>query len=203
MGKDIPWKSDAVSSGRAHFVSGRPIMPPFPEGMETLVVGMGCFWGAEQRFWETPGVWATAVGYSGGSSPAPDYHEVCTGATGHAEVVLVVFDPGEITLEATLGVFWDNHDPTQGMRQGNDMGTQYRSCIFVADETQRTAAVATREAMEPLLVAAGFGPITTQVSGREPFHYAEEYHQQYLAKNPAGYCGLGVTGITCPVGALD
>ena len=185
-----------------HLVNGRTIVPPFPEGSETLVVGMGCFWGAEQRFWETPGVWTTAVGYTGGTSPAPRYREVCTGATGHAEAVLVVFDPLELTLEGALAVFWNNHDPTQGMRQGNDIGTQYRSCIFVSDERQRAAAEATRDALEPLLADAGFAPITAQISELGAFHYAEEYHQQYLARNPTGYCGLGETGIACPTGVL-
>ncbi len=185
-----------------HLVNGRMIVPPFPEGMETLVVGMGCFWGAEQRFWETPGVWTTAVGYTGGTSPAPRYREVCTGATGHAEAVLVVFDPLELTLEGALAVFWNNHDPTQGMGQGNDIGTQYRSCIFVADAEQRAAAEATRDALEPLLADAGFTPITTQISELGTFHYAEDYHQQYLARNPTGYCGLGDTGITCPTGVI-
>ncbi|MBC8194842.1 MAG: peptide-methionine (S)-S-oxide reductase MsrA [Acidimicrobiia bacterium] len=185
-----------------HFVNGRSMVPPFPEGMETLVVGMGCFWGAEQRFWETPGVWTTAVGYAGGQTPDPGYREVCSGATGHAEAVLVVFDPEVLRLEAALGVFWNNHDPTQGMRQGNDVGSQYRSCVFVADAAQRVAAEMTRDALSPLLADAGFGPITTQISERGPFHYAEEYHQQYLAKNPAGYCGLGDTGVTCPTGVL-
>jgi len=178
------------------------MVPPFPEGMDTLVVGMGCFWGAEQRFWETPGVWTTAVGYAGGQTPDPGYREVCSGATGHAEAVLVVFDPEVLRLEAALGVFWNNHDPTQGMRQGNDVGSQYRSCVFVADAAQRVAAEMTRDALSPLLADAGFGPITTQISERGPFHYAEECHQQYLAKNPAGYCGLGDTGVTCPTGVL-
>lgn len=185
-----------------HFLNGRSIVSPFPDGMETLVVGMGCFWGAEQRFWETSGVWSTAVGYTGGTSPAPGYREVCTGVTGHAEAVLVVFDPLELTLEGALGVFWNNHDPTQGMRQGNDVGTQYRSCIFVADEAQLATAVATRDVMEPLLADAGFGPITTQISSLGAFHHAEEHHQQYLARNPTGYCGLGITGVTCPTGVL-
>jgi|TARA_B100000809_G_scaffold181546_1_gene179324 peptide-methionine (S)-S-oxide reductase len=186
----------------AHVVNGRPIAPPYPDGFETLVVGMGCFWGAERCFWETPGVWTSAVGYSGGHTPNPTYEEVCSGLTGHNEAVLVVFDPAEIPLEGVLGVFWDNHDPTMGMRQGNDVGTQYRSGIYVADDAQRSAAEATRDAFAPLLAAAHFDPITTEIVDRGPFYFAEEYHQQYLARNPMGYCGLGDTGLTCPTGVL-
>jgi len=186
----------------AHVVNGRPIAPPYPDGFETLVVGMGCFWGAERCFWETPGVWTSAVGYSGGHTPNPTYEEVCSGLTGHNEAVLVVFDPAEISLEGVLGVFWDNHDPTMGMRQGNDVGTQYRSGIYVADDAQRAAAEATRDAFAPLLAAAHFDPITTEIVDRGPFYFAEEYHQQYLARNPMGYCGLGDTGLTCPTGVL-
>ena len=186
----------------AHVVNGRPIAPPYPDGFETLVVGMGCFWGAERCFWETPGVWTSAVGYSGGHTPNPTYEEVCSGLTGHNEAVLVVFDPAEIPLEGVLGVFWDNHDPTMGMRQGNDVGTQYRSGIYVADDAQRAAAEATRDAFAPLLAAAHFDPITTEIVDRGPFYFAEEYHQQYLARNPMGYCGLGGTGLTCPTGVL-
>jgi peptide-methionine (S)-S-oxide reductase len=186
----------------AHVVNGRPIAPPYPDGFETLVVGMGCFWGAERCFWETAGVWTSAVGYSGGHTPNPTYEEVCSGLTGHNEAVLVVFDPAEIPLEGVLGVFWDNHDPTMGMRQGNDVGTQYRSGIYVADDAQRAAAEATRDAFAPLLAAAHFDPITTEIVDRGPFYFAEEYHQQYLARNPMGYCGLGGTGLTCPTGVL-
>jgi peptide-methionine (S)-S-oxide reductase len=186
----------------AHVVNGRPIAPPYPDGFETLVVGMGCFWGAERCFWETPGVWTSAVGYSGGHTPNPTYEEVCSGLTGHNEAVLVVFDPAEIPLEGVLGVFWDNHDPTMGMRQGNDVGTQYRSGVYVADDAQRAAAEATRDAFAPLLAAAHFDPITTEIVDRGPFYFAEEYHQQYLARNPMGYCGLGDTGLTCPTGVL-
>jgi|TARA_B100001179_G_scaffold182808_1_gene138241 peptide-methionine (S)-S-oxide reductase len=186
----------------AHVVNGRPIAPPYPDGFETLVVGMGCFWGAERCFWETAGVWTSAVGYSGGHTPNPTYEEVCSGLTGHNEAVLVVFDPAEIPLEGVLGVFWDNHDPTMGMRQGNDVGTQYRSGIYVADDAQRAAAEATRDAFAPLLAAAHFDPITTEIVDRGPFYFAEEYHQQYLARNPMGYCGLGDTGLTCPTGVL-
>ena len=186
----------------AHVVNGRPIAPPYPDGFETLVVGMGCFWGAERCFWETPGVWTSAVGYSGGHTPNPTYEEVCSGLTGHNEAVLVVFDPAEIPLEGVLGVFGDNHDPTMGMRQGNDVGTQYRSGVYVADDAQRAAAEATRDAFAPLLAAAHFDPITTEIVDRGPFYFAEEYHQQYLARNPMGYCGLGDTGLTCPTGVL-
>ena len=196
-GRDAP-----MSVQDAHVVNGRPIAPPYPDGLETLVVGMGCFWGAERCFWETPGVWTTAVGYSGGHTPNPTYQEVCTGLTGHNEAVLVVFDPAEIPLEGVLGVFWDNHDPTMGMRQGNDVGTQYRSGIYVADDAQRAAAEATRDAFAPLLAAAHFDPIATEIVDRGPFYFAEEYHQQYLARNPMGYCGLGGTGLTCPTGVL-
>ena len=205
----IPAQEDALPGRDApmpvtepHVVSGRPIAPPFPDGLETLVVGMGCFWGAARRFWETHGVWTTAVGYSGGHTPNPTYEEVCTGLTGHNEVVLVVFDPVELPLEAVLRVFWENHDPTQGMRQGNDVGTQYRSGVYVADEAQRAAAEASREAFAPVLAAAHFDPVTTEVVDRGPFFYAETYHQQYLAKNPLGYCGLGGTGLTCPTGVV-
>ena len=197
MGRDM-----SMPVQDAHVVNGRPIAPPYPDGFETLVVGMGCFWGAERCFWETPGVWTSAVGYSGGHTPNPTYEEVCSGLTGHNEAVLVVFDPAEIPLEGVLGVFWDNHDPTMGMRQGNDVGTQYRSGIYVADDAQWAAAEATRDAFAPLLAAAHFDPITTEIVDRGPFYFAEEYHQQYLARNPMGYCGLGDTGLTCPTGVL-
>ena len=196
----LPGRDAPMPVAEPHMVNGRPITPPFPDGLETLVVGMGCFWGAERRFWETPGVWATAVGYTGGHTPNPTYEEVCTGLTGHNEVVLVVFDPAELPLEGVLRVFWENHDPTQGMRQGNDVGTQYRSGVYVADEAQRAAAEASRDAFAPVLAAAHFDPITTEVVDRGPFFYAETYHQQYLARNPMGYCGLGGTGLTCPTG---
>ncbi len=196
----LPGRDATMPVTEPHMVNGRPITPPFPDGLETLVVGMGCFWGAERRFWETHGVWTTAVGYSGGHTPNPTYEEVCTGLTGHNEVVLVVFDPAELPLEGVLRVFWENHDPTQGMRQGNDVGTQYRSGVYVADEAQRAAAEASRDAFAPVLAAAHFDPITTEVVDRGPFFYAETYHQQYLARNPMGYCGLGGTGLTCPTG---
>lgn len=198
----LPGRAEAIPGPGNHVVNGRPLVPPFPESMETVVVGMGCFWGAERCFWETPGVWTSAVGYSGGHTPNPTYEEVCSGLTGHNEAVLVVFDPAEIPLEGVLGVFWDNHDPTMGMRQGNDVGTQYRSGIYVADDAQRSAAEATRDAFAPLLAAAHFDPITTEIVDRGPFYFAEEYHQQYLARNPMGYCGLGDTGLTCPTGVL-
>jgi peptide-methionine (S)-S-oxide reductase len=184
----------------SHFVNGRTITPPFPEGLERAVFGMGCFWGAERVFWRTPGVWTTAVGYAGGFTPNPTYEEVCSGRTGHAEVVLVVFDPKVISYEELLKVFWENHDPTQGMRQGNDVGTQYRSAVYVFDEAQRKSAEASRDAFRDELQAAGYGEITTEIADAGPFYYAEDYHQQYLGKNPNGYCGLGGTGVSCPVG---
>jgi peptide-methionine (S)-S-oxide reductase len=183
-----------------HHVNGNRIVPPFPEGHEVIDLGLGCFWGAEKAFWKLPGVYATAVGYQGGHTPNPTYHEVCTGRTGHAEVVRVVFDPAKLPYERLLQAFWESHDPTQGMRQGNDAGTQYRSAIYVHSDAQRRAAEATREAYAAALRARGFGPITTELRDAPPFYYAEEYHQQYLAKNPDGYCGLGGTGVSCPVG---
>jgi peptide-methionine (S)-S-oxide reductase len=183
-----------------HEVLGTPLVPPFPEETERLVVGMGCFWGAERVFWQAPGVHTTAVGYAGGYTPNPTYEEVCSGRTGHAEVVLVVFDPQAAPLEETLRLFWEGHDPTQGMRQGNDVGTQYRSAVYWTTDEQRAAAEATREAYAARLAAAGFGEITTELAPAGPFYYAEDYHQQYLAKNPNGYCGVGGTGVSCPVG---
>jgi peptide-methionine (S)-S-oxide reductase len=184
----------------AHFVHGRPLAPPYPEGFLRAVFGMGCFWGAEKKFWSAPGVYTTAVGYAGGYTPNPTYREVCSGMTGHAEVVLVVFDPGQTSYDAMLAIFWENHDPTQGMRQGNDVGTQYRSTIYCASDEHRRAAEASRALFQDRLTAAGFGRITTEVAGEPAFYYAEDYHQQYLAKNPDGYCGLGGTGVTCPIG---
>ncbi len=183
-----------------HFVNGREILPPFPAGLERAVFGMGCFWGAEKTFWTLPGVHTTAVGYSGGLTPNPTYKEVCTGRTGHAEVVLVVFDPAAVTFEALLKLFFEKHDPTQGMRQGNDVGTQYRSMVQTHSEAQDRAAAAVRDAYQAVLSARGFDPITTEIRPAGPFYYAEEAHQQYLAKNPGGYCGLGGIGIACPVG---
>jgi len=181
-----------------HFVNGHPIAPPFPPGLEQLILGMGCFWGAEKRFWNLPGVYVTAVGYAGGHAPDPGYEDVCGGDTGHAEVVLVVYDPSIIGLGELLKVFWESHDPTQGMRQGNDRGTQYRSCLYVGDEAALSLALASRDAYQEALARAGKGKITTEIRLAPPFHYAEGYHQQYLAKNPEGYCGLGGTGVACP-----
>ena len=193
-------RPDPIPTAGTHFVNGHPLKPPFPEGFQLAIVAMGCFWGAEREFWQTPGVWVTAVGYSAGYTPNPYYEEVCTGRTGHAEAVLVVFDPAQVTYEQLLKVFWESHDPTQGMRQGNDVGTQYRSGIYVFDDAQRRAAEASREAFQQRLSEAGFGEITTEIVDATAFYYAEDYHQQYLAKNPNGYCGLGGTGVTCPVG---
>jgi peptide-methionine (S)-S-oxide reductase len=184
----------------AHTVLGTPLEPPFPEGLARMVAGLGCFWGAERLFWQVEGVYTTAVGYAGGFTPNPTYEEVCTGRTGHAEVVLAVFDPARVSYEELLRVFWEGHDPTQGMRQGNDVGTQYRSCLHVADELQRKAAEAGRDAYQRVLTAAGHREITTEIVDATPFWYAEGYHQQYLDKNPMGYCGLGGTGVACPVG---
>ena len=184
----------------SHFVSRHPLEPPFPEGMQRALFGMGCFWGAEKKFWQQSGVFTTAVGYAAGSTPNPTYREVCTGRTGHSEVVLVVFDPAVVSYDALLELFWENHDPTQGMRQGNDTGTQYRSGIYTFDETQRAAAEVSKAAFQRELAAAGYGAITTEILPAPEFYYAEDYHQQYLAKNPDGYCGLGGTGVSCPVG---
>jgi len=183
-----------------HFVTGNPLSGPFEDRLQQAVFGMGCFWGAERRFWETEGVYATAAGYAGGITPNPDYREVCTGDTGHAEVVLVVFDPSRVSYEQLLRVFWENHDPTQGMRQGNDLGTQYRSAIYTLDGEQQTVAKRSLAAYQDQLADAGFGSITTEIAPLDVFYYAEDYHQQYLAKNPDGYCGLGGTGVSCPVG---
>ncbi len=194
-GRDVP-----LSVPSRHEVLGTPLVPPFPEGYEQLVVGMGCFWGAERVFWQAPGVYTTAVGYAGGYTPNPTYEEVCSGRTGHAEVVLAVFDPGQTSYAELLRLFWENHDPTQGMRQGNDMGTQYRSAVYWTTEAEREAAERSREAYQEQLHRAGYGQITTEVAAAGPFFYAEPYHQQYLAKNPNGYCGLGGTGVACPVG---
>jgi peptide-methionine (S)-S-oxide reductase len=190
----------AFAVPETHFVTGHRIQPPFPAGMELACVGMGCFWGAEKAFWAIPGVYATAVGYAAGFTPYPTYEEVCTGRTGHNEVVRVVFDPAAVRFEQLLAAFWERHDPTQGMRQGNDVGTQYRSGIYYASEAQRRAAVASREAYQAALRKAGHGAITTEIVAAGEFYYAEDYHQQYLAKNPWGYCGLGGTGVACPTG---
>jgi peptide-methionine (S)-S-oxide reductase len=183
-----------------HFVSGNRIVPPFPAGTEIADFGLGCFWGAEKAFWKVPGVYATAVGYQGGVTPNPTYREVCSGRTGHAEVVRVVYDPAKVRYEDLLRVFFESHDPTQGMQQGNDVGTQYRSAIYVHSKSQLHAAEAARDAYAAALRERGFGPITTEIREAPPFYYAEDYHQQYLAKNPDGYCGLGGTGVSCPVG---
>ena len=196
----LPGRDRAVAVPAAHHVNGRSMVPPFPDGVDTVVLGMGCFWGAERKFWETPGVWTTAVGYAGGYTPNATYQEVCSGMTGHNEVALVAYDTGALSLADVLRVFWENHDPTQGMRQGNDVGTQYRSGIYVADDAQRAVAQSTRETYAARLAAAGFGEVTTEVLVRSEFFYAEDYHQQYLAKNPSGYCGIGGTGVSCPVG---
>ena len=196
----LPGRAEPMVVPERHEVLGTPLQPPFPEGMEQLVVAMGCFWGAERVFWQADGVYTTAVGYAGGYTPNPTYEEVCSGRTGHAEAVLVVFDPQTLPLEDVLRLFWESHDPTQGMRQGNDVGSQYRSAIFWGSEAQRTGAEATRAAFQAELARAGYGEITTEIAEAEPVYYAEGYHQQYLAKNPNGYCGLGGTGVSCPVG---
>ena len=196
-GRDTP-----VAVPAAHFVNFHALRPPFPDGCATAVFALGCFWGAERRFWETPGVWSTAVGYAGGYTPNPTYEEVCSGRTGHAEAVLVVHDPAAVSYDELLEVFWESHDPTQGMRQGNDVGTQYRSAIYVAGEAQRAAAEASRDRYQAALRDAGHGTITTEIAPLGDFYYAEDYHQQYLAKNPGGYCGLGGTGVGCPTGVV-
>jgi peptide-methionine (S)-S-oxide reductase len=196
----LPGRAARMPVPPAHFVNGAPLAPPFPEGLETAVFGLGCFWGAERKFWQAPGVFTTAVGYAGGVTPNPNYKEVCTGATGHTEVVLVVFDPRVTSYEALLKIFWESHDPTQGMRQGNDAGTQYRSAIYYYSESQRRAAEASCHSYQRALAASGYGPITTEIAPALEFYYAEDYHQQYLAKNPGGYCGLGGTGVACPTG---
>jgi peptide-methionine (S)-S-oxide reductase len=198
----LPGREEAIPVPAQHFVLGRPLTPPFPDGYEQAVFGMGCFWGAERKFWEAPGVWTTAVGYAGGFTPNPTYEEVCSGRTGHAEVVLAVFDPQRTSYEEMLRVFWENHDPTQGMRQGNDVGTQYRSAIYTYSDEQRRAAEASLERYQQALAGEGYGQITTEIREVQPFYYAEHYHQQYLAKNPNGYCGLGGTGVACPVGVV-
>jgi len=196
----LPGRAHPIPTAETHFVTGRPLTADVPEGMQVAMFGMGCFWGVERMFWSLDGVWLTMVGYAGGFTPNPTYEEVCTGKTGHNEVVRVVFDPDVISYEALLKVFWEGHDPTQGMRQGNDRGTQYRSGIYVHDADQRAAADAARTAFAPKLSAAGYGAITTEITDAPVFFFAEDYHQQYLAKNPAGYCGIGGTGVTCPIG---
>jgi peptide-methionine (S)-S-oxide reductase len=196
----LPGRDERMPVPARHEVLGTPLEPPFPEGLEQAVFGMGCFWGAERVFWQAPGVYTTTVGYAGGHTPNATYGEVCSGRTGHAEVVLVVFDPAKTSYEEMLRLFWENHDPTQGMRQGNDVGTQYRSTILYTSEAQREAAERTRSAYEERLRDSGYESITTEIAPLGDFYYAEDYHQQYLAKNPGGYCGLGGTGVSCPVG---
>ena len=200
-GEALPGRSTAIPTAQTHFINDRPLKGPYPAGMAQAMFGLGCFWGAERKFWQLDdGIWITAVGYAAGLTPNPTYEEVCSGRTGHNEVVLVVFDPKVISYEALLKTFWEAHDPTQGMRQGNDVGTQYRSGIYVYDAAQRQAAEASKAMFEPLLAARGFGPITTEILDAPTFYFAEDYHQQYLAKIPHGYCGLGGTGVSCPIG---
>jgi peptide-methionine (S)-S-oxide reductase len=198
----LPGRDRPIAVPARHYVLDAPLAPPFPAGTEQIVLGLGCFWGAERIFWETPGVYTTAVGYAGGYTPNPTYEEVCSGRTGHTEAVLVVFDPAAVSLEAILKRFWEGHDPTQGMRQGNDVGSQYRSAIYYDGDAQRSAADATRDTYQRMLAEAGHGEVTTEIAPAGPFYYAEEYHQQYLAKNPGGYCGLGGTGVSCPIGLV-
>jgi peptide-methionine (S)-S-oxide reductase len=198
--ESLPGRDSAIAVPATHFVNGASLKPPWPDGTETAVFGMGCFWGAERGFWETPGVISTAVGYAGGHTANPTYEEVCSGRTGHTEAVLVAYDPKQVSYEDLLRVFWEGHDPTQGMRQGNDVGTQYRSAIYTTSESQAQAATASRERYQAALKERGRGEITTEIAAAGPFYYAEDYHQQYLAKNPGGYCGLGGTGVSCPVG---
>ena len=196
----LPGRDQAISVPARHEVLGNPLTPPWPEGFQQIVVGMGCFWGAERVFWQADGVWTTAVGYAGGHTPNPTYEEVCSARTGHTEAVLAVFDPSKTSYEEMLKLFWENHDPTQGMRQGNDVGTQYRSAVYWDTDAQREAAERTAKAFGEELKASGYGDVTTEIAQAGPFYYAEGYHQQYLAKNPNGYCGLGGTGMSCPIG---
>ena len=196
----LPGRSEPIPVPDKHYVNGNPLKPPYPDGLEMAMFGMGCFWGAERKFWQLDGVFTTAVGYAAGSTPNPTYREVCSGMTGHNEVVRVVFDPKVISYEALLKVFWENHNPTQGMRQGNDVGTQYRSGIYVYSESQKQQAQALKDSYQQALNKAGYGNITTEIIDAPEFYYAEDYHQQYLAKNPGGYCGLGGTSVACPVG---
>jgi peptide-methionine (S)-S-oxide reductase len=196
----LPGRSERMPVPDAHFVNAHRLAPPFPDGLSRALFAMGCFWGAERKFWQQPGVYTTAVGYAAGLTPNPTYREVCSGMTGHAEVVLVVFDPKVISYGELLKLFWENHDPTQGMRQGHDVGTQYRSGVYYFDDDQRRAAEQSRDAYQKQLAPAGYGPITTEILPAPEFYYAEDYHQQYLAKNPGGYCGIGGTGVTCPIG---
>lgn len=199
----LPGRTTKMPVPATHFVNGNPLQPPFPPGMETAMFGMGCFWGAERKFWQQEGVFTTAVGYAAGYTPNPTYKEVCSGMTGHNEVVFVVFDPAVVSYGDLLKIFWENHDPTQGMRQGNDVGTQYRSGIYVYSPEQRQLAEASRQVYQEALTKAGYGKITTEILDAPEFYYAEEYHQQYLAKNPGGYCGLGGTNVACPIGVVQ
>jgi peptide-methionine (S)-S-oxide reductase len=202
-GEALPGRATPMEVPARHFVNGNSLKPPFPDGMKLALFGLGCFWGAERMFWKIPGVYSTSVGYAAGQTPNATYREVCTGMTGHNEVVRVVYDPKIVSYEDLLKVFWEGHDPTQGMRQGNDVGTQYRSGIYTYDAEQKKLAIASRDAFQQRLKTAGFGPITTEIIDAPEFYYAEEYHQQYLAKNPGGYCGLGGTGVECPVGIIE
>jgi peptide-methionine (S)-S-oxide reductase len=199
-GTALPGRPEPIPTAATHFVFHRPLQAPTPEGYAQAMFGMGCFWGVERLFWKLPGVWLTAAGYAAGQTPNPTYQEVCSGGTGHNEVVLVTYDPNVISYDALLKTFWEGHDPTQGMRQGNDRGTQYRSGVYTFGPDQRAAAEASRDAYAPRLRSAGLGAITTEIVDAPPFYYAEDYHQQYLAKNPGGYCGLGGTGVSCPIG---
>ena len=201
-GSALAGRDQPIPTAEVNFVTGRPLKGPFPDGVEQAMFGMGCFWGVERKFWKIPGVVATAVGYAGGETPNPTYGEVCSGATGHNEVVLVTYDPKVVSYETLLKTFWEGHDPTQGMRQGNDVGTQYRSGIYAATPAQKAAAEASKVVYQDRLKAAGLGKVTTEILDAQPFFYAEDYHQQYLAKNPAGYCGLGGTGVSCPIGVV-
>ena len=196
----LPGHDQPISISGVHFVNGNTINPPFPDGIELAYFGMGCFWGAERLFWQTPGVYSTAVGYGGGFTSNATYEEVCSGQTGHTELVLVAYDPSRVSYDRLLNVFWEGHDPTQGMRQGNDVGTQYRSAIYAVSDEQLDAAKTSRDIYQARLLAAGYGAITTEIATADRFYYAEEYHQQYLAKNPNGYCGIGGTGVSCPIG---
>jgi peptide-methionine (S)-S-oxide reductase len=198
--KALPGRATPMPVPDTHTVLGTRLAPPFPDGLQVACFGMGCFWGAERKFWTVPGVYSTSVGYAGGYTPNPTYREVCSGGTGHTEVVRVVFDPARVSFDQLLRVFWENHDPTQGMRQGNDTGTQYRSAIYTSDAAQLAAAEASKALFAAELKEAGYGPITTEIAPAGPFYYAEDYHQQYLEKNPGGYCGIGGTGVSCPVG---
>jgi peptide-methionine (S)-S-oxide reductase len=199
----LPGRNTPMAVSSKHYVSGNRLAAPYPPGMQIAMFGLGCFWGAERKFWQIPGVYSTSVGYAGGGTPNPTYEEVCSGMTGHNEVVRVVFDPDEVTYEELLKVFWESHDPTQGMRQGNDVGTQYRSGIYVSDAAQRAATERSLNAYAALLVGKGYGAVTTEIVDAPAFYFAEDYHQQYLAKNPRGYCGLGGTGVSCPIGLTE